>query len=123
MPQIEACRKKMKEMGYTEVGCMEVWGKSGLDVESVHLRKLIEMARERKVDAVFIYDWTRLSRDIFWYEVIREYLELYGVKIVHYQSFGEAAQSLVESFREIWGRNEGAAKYLQSLQGKKTVDK
>lgn len=106
MPQVEMCRRKLKEMRYTEVACFEVWGKSGIEVESVYLSKLIRMARNNEIEAVFVYDWTRLSRDIFWYEVIREYLEIYGVKILHCQDFGEAAQSLIASFKELWRRSE-----------------
>lgn len=113
MPQIEECRRKLKEDGYEETVCIEAWEKSGFDVESPQLRQLIELARAGKIDAVYIHDWTRLTRDIFFYEVLREYLEQYQVKVVTCVGYGDGAKYLVESFHEGWIRQ--AQKHYKNL--------
>ncbi len=87
---------------------------SGLDEDRRGLRKLIEMARRREIDAVVVASRDRLAR--FGFEYLRELFSALGVElfVASQEEPRDYLQELVEDFMEI------VASFAARMYGKRS---
>ncbi|BFI74779.1 IS607 family transposase [Sulfurisphaera ohwakuensis] len=97
--QLNALREWVRE-NYGDVNVVEVKDiGSGLKEDRRGLKKLIELARRRQIDAVVVAYKDRLTR--FGFEYLVELFKAYGVNVVVAFQDEDYMQELVEDFVEI----------------------
>jgi len=88
---------------------------SGLKEDRKGLRKLIELARERQIDAIVIANKDRLTR--FGFTYLEELFKAYGVKLIQIFNeepkdyYQELAEDLIEVIKSFAGRIYGKSSH------------
>ncbi len=80
--QLEACRKKAREIGAAHVVEHVDDGYSGADMNRPHLEELRKAVEACKVDAVICYDPDRLSRNLTHQLIITQQIDKSGAQLI-----------------------------------------
>jgi site-specific DNA recombinase len=98
--QEKACREAAKRDGYIDVEIIKDEGKTGTNLNRAGIQKVIQMAKDREIDAVYITNSDRLSRNVINHGILKQTFQKNNVTIKYLNgqsSEDNATSSMVDN--------------------------
>ena len=124
--QVKACREYAERHGMTVRGIYSDEAQSGMKLGRAQLERMLQNASSESIQAVIIYDQSRMSRDIVDWFTLRKTLESLGVDLysVGGDKFGDVQEPetfMIESVQAIFNQMHVLTTRKKTIAGMRNI--